>query len=400
MARLWPDWLAAYQKFTTHSEAPDSFHFWVGVSTVAGALRRNVWIDELNFTWTPNFYIVLVSPPGVATKSTTMNIGTDLLREVPGIHLGPSAATWQSLVQAFATAERKHQRPDGTFYHHCPLTCSVSELGTFLRTDDEGFINFIVDMWDSPERIWERATVSSGRERLPTPWLNLMACTTPSWLQANFNRTMLSGGLFSRTIFVHANKKRRFVAYPSELIPASDYKEHRTYLIEDLKEIAELHGVYVLEPEAIRWGTEWYKKHWEIGRNDLQDDRFGGYLARKQTHIHKLAIVLAASRRNDLIITMPDLQEAERIVTATESDLKTVLFAVTRTRLYDHIRAIRNLLEGGWELTITQLRDRTLSDMTNEEFSAVLSAMEQAGHVRKVVRDDALHVTLVPGTRL
>ena len=155
-----------------------------------------------------------------------------------------------------------------------------------------------------------------------------------------------------------------------------------------------------MEPEAIRWGTEWYKKHWEIGRNDLQDDRFGGYLARKQTHIHKLAIVLAASRRNDLIITMPDLQEAERIVTATESDLKTVLFAVTQTRLYDHIRAIRNLLEGGRELTITQLRDRTLSDMTNEEFSAVLSAMEQAGHVRKVVRDDVVHVTLVPGTRL
>ncbi len=66
MARFHSNWLEGYYHYTKHSEAPDLFHFWTGVSVVAGALRRQVWIDQRYFQWTPNFYIVLVGPAGVS----------------------------------------------------------------------------------------------------------------------------------------------------------------------------------------------------------------------------------------------------------------------------------------------------------------------------------------------
>jgi len=65
--RLLENWLKSYMHYSSFSEAPDKMHFWVGVSTIAGALRRRVWIDQGYFQWTPNFYIVFVSPPGIVS---------------------------------------------------------------------------------------------------------------------------------------------------------------------------------------------------------------------------------------------------------------------------------------------------------------------------------------------
>ena len=49
MTRIHADWLSAYLDYSSHSEAPASMRFWCGVSAVAGALRRKVWIDQAYF---------------------------------------------------------------------------------------------------------------------------------------------------------------------------------------------------------------------------------------------------------------------------------------------------------------------------------------------------------------
>ena len=98
MSRHFPDWLAAYVQYASFSEAPTRMHFWSGVSAIAGALRRRVWIDQAYFKWTPCFYIVLVAPPGIVSKSSTAAIAMSLLREVPGINFGPDVVTWGAIV--------------------------------------------------------------------------------------------------------------------------------------------------------------------------------------------------------------------------------------------------------------------------------------------------------------
>ena len=76
--RNYDDWLKAYLRYAESTEAPMHMHFWSGVSAVAGALRRRVWIDQAYFKWYPNFYIVLVAPPGIVSKSTTVGIAMNL----------------------------------------------------------------------------------------------------------------------------------------------------------------------------------------------------------------------------------------------------------------------------------------------------------------------------------
>lgn len=147
MPRKLQNWLEAYLDYSSVSEAPSHFHFWTGVSTIAGALRRRVWIDMAHFQWTPNMYIVFVAPPGIVSKSTTISIGTRLLKEVEDIYWGPDAVTWQALTQALAESSMEILI-DQQFYPMSCITIAASELGTFLDPHDREMIDVMVSLWD------------------------------------------------------------------------------------------------------------------------------------------------------------------------------------------------------------------------------------------------------------
>jgi len=321
--RHFPNWLAAYSDYTQYSESPNQFHFWTGVATIAGSLRRRVWIDEMYFQWTPNFYIVLVGPPGVAAKSTSIGTGFALLDKVKGVKFGPNSMTWQALT--FALSEAGESMKLGELYYPMScITCSVKELGTFLRPDDGELIDVLTDLWDGQLGTWRRDTKSEGQQEIENPWINVIGCTTPAWLQANFKESMIGGGLTSRIVFVYGDKKRRLVPYPSLAIDKEWFAKQKTLLIEDLNEIAKMKGPYELTPEARAWGVAWYEQHWSTRPQHMASERYKGYIARKQTHIHKLAIVVAAAQRDELTITEPDLETCHMIMTELEDDMQKV----------------------------------------------------------------------------
>lgn len=330
MSRHFKDWISAYIDYASFSEAPKRMHFWTGVSTIAGALRRRVWLDMAYFKWCANFYIVLVAPPGIVSKSTTAAIGMDLLRQVPGINFGPQVVTWPALVTAFAESNECFEL-DGEFHTQCALTLESSEFGNLVNPQDREMIDLLVTLWDSKQGGFKKITKGSGSDLVENPWINLIACTTPAWIAGNFPEYVIGGGFTSRCLFVYAEHKERFVAYPSLHVPKNQ-SAMATLLVQDLEHIAtNLLGNYSLTPEAIEWGTAWYESHYKNRNPDLDDDRFGGYIARKQTHVHKLAIVLAASQRDQLTIKAEDLALANTMVTDLEKDMPKVFHKIGRT---------------------------------------------------------------------
>ena len=147
MTRKLSHWINSYVDYASVSEAPKIFHFWAGVSAVAGALRRKVWFDQIKFKWYPSFYIIFVAPPGVATKSTTADGSMDLLREVPGIKFGPDEVTWQQLVVAFAAANESFPVGD-EWLPMSPITILASEFGMLMDFEDSKMVNLFITLWD------------------------------------------------------------------------------------------------------------------------------------------------------------------------------------------------------------------------------------------------------------
>jgi len=314
------NWLKAFIKYASIGEAPLSIYFWVGVATIAGALRRRVWIDQVFFKWFANFYIVIVAPPGIVSKSTTTSIGMDLLRKVPGINFGPGACSWQALVQQLGRVTEAAEMPDGSYLPMSCLTIESSELGSFLDPEERQMVDALTEIWDC-RKDYSKITKTQGNDLVENPWLNIIGCTTPGWLSAAVPEHVVGGGFASRCIFIFADSKRQAVAYLHRRIP-EDHAAQQAALVHDLEMIAQLRGEFTMEPGAVEFGEQWYTDHIRLmPLSDLNSEKFAGYLARKQTHIHKLAMVISASQRDNMVITRKDLEEAVKFVTSIETDM-------------------------------------------------------------------------------
>lgn len=328
--RHFDDWLKVFVEYASYGEAPRRMYFWTGVSALAGALRRRVWIDQAYFRWYPNFYIILVAPPGVVSKSTTASIGINLLRKVPGINFGPDVVTWQALVQSFAAASESFQIGED-WHTMSAVTLEASEFGNLFNPQDRDMVDLMVSLWDGKQGGFKKVTKMSGNDTIENPWINVIACTTPAWIAGHFPDYLIGGGFTSRCVFVYADKKERYVAYPILQVPR-DISTTEQFLVKDLEHIAvKLVGPYVLDPRALEWGTAWYEHHYKNRPPELDDERFGGYIARKQTHIHKLAMVLAASQKDERVISTEDLSLANQMVTDLELDMPHVFGKIGRS---------------------------------------------------------------------
>jgi hypothetical protein len=328
--RNFPDWLSAYVQYAGFSEAPRRMHYWCGVSAIAGALRRRVWVDMGYFRWFPNFYIILVAPPGVVSKSTTASIAMNLLRKVAGVNFGPETVTWQALVASFEAVTETYQVGDD-HYTQSAITIESSELGNLVDPQNREQIDMLVNLWDCKVGTFKKVTKGSGVNSVENPFINIVACTTPAWIAGNFPEYVIGGGFTSRCLFVYADEKEKYVAYPARHMPKEMY-EVQTALVQDLEQISsQLLGPYILTEDAIKWGEEWYLSHWKNKPDELDDDRFSGYLARKQTAVHKTAMCIAASARNEMVISLEDLQDAVKAVSGLEKDMVKVFARIGRT---------------------------------------------------------------------
>ena len=343
MSRHLKDWLLSYVDYASYTEAPKIMHYWSGVSAIAGALRRKVWIDQTYFRWYPSFYIVFVAPPGVVSKSTTADISMSILREVPGIHFGPDIVTWQALVTAFAAAQEPFQIGDA-WHVMSPITLVASELGNLIDPQNRELINLFITLWDG-RNVVEKVTKTSGSDTIEAPWINMIGCTTPSWMEANVPEVAIGGGFTSRCVFVYVDTKEKLVPYPKRVAPINGHS-NRKFLLADLEHIAtNLAGEYVLDGEAEAWGSEWYNELWTNRPTHLEEERLAGYVARKQTHLHKLAMVIAASKRDELVIMKQDLIEANVMLTSLETDLISVFACIGRSKEATAVRRLESLLK-------------------------------------------------------
>jgi len=296
------------------------------------------------FKWTPNFFIILVAPPGIVSKSTTAGVAINLLRKVPGIKFGPDVCTWQSLVKSLSESQEQFQINGYDALTAAEITIESGELGNLLNPQDREMVDLLVTLWDG-RAVFNKTTKMSGSETIENPWINIIACTTPSWISGNFPEYMIGGGFTSRCVFIYADVKEKYVAYPALQVPVG-LGETQRKLVQDLERISLLAGPFRLLPSAVEWGNAWYKHHYENRPKELDDDRFGGYIARKQTHLHKLAMVLSASQRGDLTLTVEDLAAANTMISDLELDMPKVFARIGKTEAGAHLDRFVSFVRG------------------------------------------------------
>jgi hypothetical protein len=382
MSRQLDDWIKAYLAYTNENESPEAYHTWIAISAIAGVLRRNVWFDMGYFSLYPNLYVVLVSPAGLCKKSTAMRISRPLLAEVPGINFSVDSISRERLIQDLAQSFQDDQSA---------MTAYQSEFASMLTTSGMDMVVFLTDIYDSPHE-WVHKTKASGTNTIKKPFLNMIAGTTPDWVARAMPLDTIGIGLTSRVIFVYSDTPRVRPAFPTlssaqhALVPM---------LKNDLTTMSTIKGQFELADDAREMYENWYQHKRHEEKKDA-DSRLAGYFERKPMHVLKVAMCVAASKRDGLVITTQDLVDGMGLLAATEDGMPRVFAGVGKNVLALDIEMIyANILANPDGISFGSLLDMFKHSIRKEELEEVLETLRMIGKVQ-ALQDDKRGIIYLP----
>lgn len=307
VTRLLDDWLQAYLVYTSSSPSPEIYHKWAAISAIAGVLQRKVFFKINQYICYPNHYIILTGPPGMK-KSATIRVVREVLDKIPDVNISTDSITREKLI---LNMSQKYK--DGM----SALTVHSSEFGSFFSSSGMEMMMFLIDIYDSQGE-WSHDTKMGGKNKIQSPFLNLLAGTTPDWIAKGLPVDTNGVGLTSRSLFIYADKPRvkDFLSDENE-----DINKVGELLKSDLTRIATIAGKYNFDSrETYLSFNAWYRE-WIENNNPTNDHIMTPYFARKDIHMIKLCMVVAASRRQELLITKPDIDTAFALLAGVEEEM-------------------------------------------------------------------------------
>jgi len=370
------DWLDSYIDYTSEQESPSLFHLWVGLSMIASALERKVWIDRGYYLLYPNLYVVLVGASARVRRTTAVNIGYNLFKEaLPNVTIVSQKTTPEALINIFVEEGRKRKMSGGTIVS--------TELGVFLGggTRSGDIIQLLTDWYDCP-KLFIYHTLSRGKEQMRNVYCNLIGSTTPIWLKESMPQSAIGGGFTSRIIFVYQSKPEKLVPFP---VVNDRVKSLREKLIDDLREINKLGGEYRLSEEAREWYEEWYT---EVFKPDLvAHSSLNGYYGRKHDTLLKVAMCVSASRKDELLIEEDDLKVALKCMNAVEKFLPQTVKLIQMTEIGEEEDKVFKAIGRRGEVDYTRLLRSLSYCMNAKRLQEVLDTLISEEKVEEFIRE-------------
>lgn len=390
MARELQDWLEAYLTYTDNSESPLSYHTWCGLSVIAGALQRRIYLKwGLGQVIYPNLYVVLIGPSGRTRKGVALGIAKDFLKQIKTISIAPESSSGrQAMILAMKRSFINFQDPtDGKVKFHCAITAFSEELSVFLGQGDIAYLSNLTDWYDSKDD-WEYETVGRGKDTLQGLCLNLMGGTAPDWIQSMIPPEAVGGGFTSRVIFVVEERKRKIV--PEHFVTDAE-KELQGKLVRDLERISKLAGAVEFTDEGKKLYTDWYIQQdteLSLGRPVIDDTRFAGYCERRATHIRKLMMLCSASRGDDLTIRAEDFHRAKGLLEAVEVKMGKTFGGFGKARNSDVAELIKDYIQKMGITTRKSLMQKFYRDIDPMGMSVVEQSLREMGVIKVTLKPE------------
>lgn len=323
--RSFPNFMEAYLEYAHNTHIPPQFNEWSCLSIIAGALERKVWLPwDDTYAFYPNIYVLLVSLPGDG-KSIALNKAVGLLQEMNGkrnenrLNVMPNQVTeakfielmgnGRSFVDNSSGKELTYMQNAGYYY--------ASEASNSLKNVFGDFIACLTDFYDCPP-LWSRATKKDGKTIvLKNVCVNLLAGSTFDYLGKLVSDDNIMGGFASRLLYiVSRNKEITDQSFQLGQIGPEEKQLRSTYrdaLVSDLHQISQLTGPVFATPEFGKAWEAWWPS-FERQRRSMASEKAQSIMARTNTNVLKVAILLSAAESNDKMLKLHHWEKALALV--------------------------------------------------------------------------------------
>ena len=378
------NWLMGFLDYTSQAESPIDYLRWVGLSTIAGAAQRKVYMDMELYYIMSNMFVTLVGPPG-SKKSTAIRQGRKLLAKIPSIALSSDAPSVAGLMEEFTDLTK-------TCKEHQSLNAFVYELSSLYENAKETMNGFLTAIYDGDSDYIKRTRVG-GKEHIPFPWLNMVSGTTPTWLGDNLTKAAIEGGLVARNIYVYSGERILKTPRPGRSTALDKLKEDLTH---DLAHISQLRGEFAFEEHAGKWYDKWY-----LNEDDAEytrivgpyvnrfprvtDNRTAGYYERKAIHLVKVAMAVSLSQKDALILTLDDLLTALALLESVEEGMVRAFSSVGGNTYANDLERIRAQIgtAGKAGLDYSEIVSANFHMLNKEMIDMTLESLEAMGVVSR-----------------
>lgn len=385
MERKLPNWLEGYMEYTENTESSPIFNQWVGISTIASALRKKVWLDVGRLKVFPNLYIVLVAEPGIARKSQAISYANDLVYNIPEIKTSADSVTPQALIQDLEDSTCYDHIPGIGTIRHASLSVISKEFESFLGSagNSTKMLVTLTDLFDAGENPWKHRTKGSGNSTIASVFLNILGATTPKSLETSLSSLAIGGGLTSRIIFVYSGLKHKKIAIP-ELTPR--LKSLKQDLIYDLNCIAKISGNFEFEEEALKYWVDWYENYDETDSKRIQPRKeFDGWYSRKPLMLQKVALCIAASTGNSNKITMKHIEDSLTLFPKVEEGMGHIFTEegnTVKASISRNTPKILSYIQRHPGIGDKQLLQYVWRDMSEDELDEAIESLRSSGKIR------------------
>lgn len=391
--RALDDWLSSYIEFTKNTESPLAFHIWCGLSVISSVLQRRCGMQWGHDKIFPNQYIILIGPSGQTRKGHALALARSFLDYI-AVPVAANRVTNEKLCRHIADNCSSFSGPNGEVRLQCAATIWSTELHVFLGQANIDLLATLTDWYDCLNR-WEYDTKNQGRDEMTGLCVNMLGATAPDWLTSILPQEAVGGGFTSRTIFVVEDRKGKVVVNPNEF---EINEKLRQNLCNDLEQIKLLSGDFHFSPDALEAYKRWYEAseaRIAKGRFAVPDPKFAGYCSRRATHIKKIAMVLSASRGDDLTIHLEDFNRARTLMEAAEKKMPRAFRGLGRARFSDLTDGVLTFIMGRGRCYRSELLQKFYRDVdawTLEQIERVLEQMKVIKVVRLVEEGDAEYI--------
>jgi len=377
------NWISSYMEYMENTESASILHKWTCLSVLAGALRKKVNLSLGRLNIYTNMYVILVGPPGAPRKSQAISYGVNFLREIPDLVISADAITPQALIQDLEASAVDEPLPEGKKLQHASLTVISKELESFLGQKGENtkMIVTLTDLFDAQEIPWKYRTKHYGTNTIPSVFLNILAATTPESIVSSIPLNAVGGGLTSRIVFVWAERKEKKITRPIE---TSEELKLKDFLMQDLYVISRLAGSYNFTKDSYEFWDNWYQNYDSQSRKrKCVDPLFNGWYERKPLYVQKLAIIIAASQGNELVLKTNHFLEALKILEDTEIPMINVFKSMGRSVIATDVDLVSKIIQSRKWVLEEQLVDLTWRDIDSAKLDNVIATVIRRGFAKR-----------------
>ena len=310
MARKFKSWLQGLRAYSEDTESPRQFWEWAGLSTIASALQRKVWLPFGLETIYPNLYIMLTGPPA-SRKGAPVAFSKKILTEL-GLTVAVDSSSKRAFTMELAEAGKKEVYVDpetGLTNHQCAISVISKELSSLLAVNPKEMIEVLTDLYDCHE-VWDYKTRGQDEDRLFNVCVNCLLASTPSWVAGNLPEEAIGGGYTSRHAIIYGDK-----VYKRVTLQLRTERQERIYrdLVSDLSHISRLVGEFTFEgglgDKAYQRLDHWYQRI-DKKLRDTVDERLLPFIGRMHSMVLKVAMCLTVDTQDELVFTAPIIEDA------------------------------------------------------------------------------------------